>query len=507
MENPLLYFLLFIALYIFTARFLHRIRNLPPTPFPSLPIIGHLYLLKKPLYRTLAKVSQKYGPITLLNFGSRRVLVVSSPEAMEECLTKNDILFANRPKLIIAKHVGYNYTGMDWAPYGDHWRNLRKISSLETLSSHRLQMLYSIRADEAKSMVRYLYHQSQAESVNMKQVFFDLTMNVMMRMIAGKRYLGDKVADSQAAKTFQAIVRETFLLAAATNLGDYLPIVKWLGVGSIEKKIAALQVKRDAFMQSLVDEHKNRKDLDREEQQQNQKTMIHVLLSLQQTEPEYYTDMIIKNLMLTLLSAGTDTSAGTMEWALSLLVNNPNILSKAQKEIDAVVGSDRLIEESDLANLPYLHAIIMETLRMYPPGPLAVPHESSADCTVGGYHVPQGTMLLMNLWAIHNDPKLWDEPREFKPERFAGVLVGERDGFKLLPFGSGRRSCPGEALGIRIVGLAVGTVVQCFDWERIGEEMVDMAEGAGLTLPKAAALVARCRPRKNVVGLLGPLAA
>ncbi|CAM9002277.1 unnamed protein product [Rhodiola kirilowii] len=262
MENPLLYFLLFITLYIFTARFLHRIHNLPPTPFPSLPIIGHLYLLKKPLYRTLAKVSQKYGPITLLNFGSRRVLVVSSPEAMEECLTKNDILFANRPKLIIAKHVGYNYTGLVWAPYGDHWRNLRKISSLEILSSHRLQTLYSIRADEAKSMVRYLYHQSEADSVDMKQVFFELIMNVMMRMIAGKRYFGDKVADSQAAKTFQAIVREKFLLAAPTNLGDYLPIVKWLGGGSTEKKIAALQVKRDAFMQSLVDEHKNRKGLD-----------------------------------------------------------------------------------------------------------------------------------------------------------------------------------------------------------------------------------------------------
>lgn len=192
-----------------------------------------------------------------------------------------------------------------------------------------------------------------------------------------------------------------------------------------------------------------------------------------------------------------------MEWAMSLLLNNPDCLKKAQNEIDAVVGSDRLIGESDLPNLTYLHSIIMETLRMYPPGPLSVPHESSADCTVGGYHVPQGTMLLMNLWAIHNDPKIWKEPREFKPERFEGASVGERDGFKLMPFGSGRRSCPGEALGIRIVGLAIGSVVQCFEWERVGEETVDMAEGAGLTLPKAVALVAKCRLRKNMMGLLG----
>uniref|UniRef100_A0A7N0UDA9 Cytochrome P450 n=1 Tax=Kalanchoe fedtschenkoi TaxID=63787 RepID=A0A7N0UDA9_KALFE len=496
MENPFVYFLVFVALYILTARLLHRIRNLPPTPFPSLPVLGHLYLLKKPLYRTLAKVSQKHGPVTLLNFGSRPVLVVSSPEAAEECLTKNDVVFANRPRLLIAKHVGYNYTGLVWAPYGDHWRNLRKISSLEILSTHRLQTLHGIRADEARAMVRGLCGASGV--VNMKQVFFHLTMNVMMRMIAGKRYFGDKVEDAEAAERFQRIVRETFLLAAATNLGDYVPLVRWLGMGSTEKRMAALQKERDAFMQSLVEEHKQRNS----KQEPNQKTMIQVLLSLQETEPDYYSDMIIKNLMLTLLSAGTDTSSGTMEWALSLLLNHPKCLAKAQEEIDAVVGSDRLIQESDLPNLPYLHAVIMETLRMYPAGPLSVPHESSAGCTVGGFHVPRGTMLMMNLWAIHNDPKIWPDPREFRPERFVGVVEGVRDGFKLMPFGSGRRSCPGEALGIRMVGLAIGSVVQCFDWERVGEEMVDMAEGAGLTLPKAAPLVARCRPRKNMAGLL-----
>uniref|UniRef100_A0A7N0UBF0 Cytochrome P450 n=1 Tax=Kalanchoe fedtschenkoi TaxID=63787 RepID=A0A7N0UBF0_KALFE len=506
MENPFLYFVLFVTtLYIFTARLVHRIGNLPPAPFPSLPILGHLYLLKKPLHRTLAKISQEHGPVTLLNFGSRPVLVVSSPEAAEECLTKNDVVFANRPRLIIGKHVSYNYTGLVWTSYGDHWRNLRKISSLEILSTHRLQMLHGIRADEASAMVRRLCSASAA--VNMKQEFFDLTMNVMMRMIAGKRYFGEKVEDAEAAKKILWIVKETFLLSAATNLGDYVPVVRWLGMGSTEKQIAALQKGRDAFMQSLVDEHRLQKLKDDGKQEPNPKTMIQVLLSLQETEPEYYSDTIIKNLMLTLLTAGTDTSSVTMEWALSLLLNNPECLNRARDEIDALVGSDRLVQESDLPNLPYLHAIIMETLRMYPAGPLSIPHESSAECTVGGFRVPRGTMLMTNLWAIHNDPKLWPDPREFKPERFAGVVEpgGGRDRFKLMPFGSGRRSCPGEALGIRMVGLAIGSVVQCFDWERVGEEIVDMEEILGLSLSKAAALVVRCRPRKNMAGLLAQL--
>ncbi|XP_076922173.1 cytochrome P450 81C13-like, partial [Bidens hawaiensis] len=153
-----------------------------------------------------------------------------------------------------------------------------------------------------------------------------------------------------------------------------------------------------------------------------------------------------------LLSAGTDTSSGTMEWMLSLLLNNPQVLKQAQAEIEDCVGKDRLINESDISNLPYLRCIVNETMRLYPPGPLVF-HESSKDCTVGGYNIPSGTMLLMNLWAMQND-KNWEDPKKFKPDRFRG-LQGSRDGFKLMPFGSGRRSCPTENLAMRMVGLAL----------------------------------------------------
>lgn len=205
-----------------------------------------------------------------------------------------------------------------------------------------------------------------------------------------------------------------------------------------------------------------------------------------------------------MLAAGTDTSSGTMEWALSLLLNNPESLAKSQTEIDNQIGQSRLIEESDLANLPYLRGIINETLRMYPSGPLLVPHESSEDCTVGGFHVPRGTMLLVNAWAIHNDPKLWLQPEQFKPERFLNVQE-ERDGFIWLPFGTGRRGCPGEGLANRIVGIALGSLIQCFEWERRSEEMVDMTEGAGLTMPKARPLIAKYRPRPTMLALLSQL--
>lgn len=336
--------------------------------------------------------------------------------------------------------------------------------------------------------------------VEMKSAFFEMTLNVMMKMIGGKRYYGENIGEVEEARMFREMVSETFQLAGATNMVDFLPILGWLGLKGTERRLIKLQKRRESFIQNLIEEHR-RKGSNCEGRQ---KTMIEVLLSLQETEPEYYTDEIIRGLMLSMLTGGTDTSAGTMEWALSLLLNNPKVLKKAHQEIDDRLGHDRLIEELDLAQLPYLRSIIKETLRMYPAGPLLVPHESSKECSVGGFRIPQGTMLLVNLWAIQSDHKIWGDPTEFRPERFEGV-EGDRDGFKFVPFGSGRRGCPGEALAIRIVGLALGSLIQCFDWERVDEQMVDMTEGGGLTLPKAQPVLAKCRPRPTMVNLLSQL--
>lgn len=194
-----------------------------------------------------------------------------------------------------------------------------------------------------------------------------------------------------------------------------------------------------------------------------------------------------------------------MEWALSLILNNPHVLKKAQIEIDAVVGHDRLLDEADVAELPYLRCIINETLRMYPAAPLLVPHESSEECDVGGYRVPAGTMLMVNAWAIQNDPRYWEDAAEFKPERFEGSDHGSRGGCKMIPFGSGRRRCPGEGLAMRILGLGLGSIFQCFDWERDGAGLVDMSEGAGVSLPRAAPLMAYCKARSVAAHLLSEI--
>ncbi|KAH7566649.1 hypothetical protein JRO89_XS08G0208800 [Xanthoceras sorbifolium] len=479
---------LMLAFKLFQSK--ARYKNLPPSP-PSIPIIGNLYLLKPPMHRTFHKLSQKYGPIFSLRLGSRLVIVVSSSTAVEECFTKNDVILANRPKLLITKHLTYDYTTLSNAPYGEHWRNLRRICAIEIFSSNRLNNFLSIRKDEVKQLLEKLSCNSLQgfAKVELKPLLTELTFNNIMRMISGKRYYGDEVNSNEESKHFRELIAEAFAISGISNPVDFLPILSWLDNGAFEKKLSKLGRRMDAFLQRLIEEHR-RKD-------GSNNTMIDHLLSLQETQPEYYTDQIIKGLILVMITAGTDTSAVTLEWAMSNLLNHPDVLKKAREELDAQVGQARLIDESDLPKLQYLQSIISETLRLYPAAPLLVPHVSSSHCTVGGYDVPADTILLVNAWAIQRDPKLWNEPTSFKPERFES---GEgKEGHKLMPFGMGRRACPGAGLAQRIVGLTLGSLIQCFDWEKVDKnKKIDMTEGKGITMPKAEPLVAVCKARPVV---------
>ncbi|CAL5424670.1 unnamed protein product [Camellia sinensis] len=495
MEVSLLYLPLSLFFLIIAFKLLTKARtqkNLPPSP-PALPVIGHLHLLKQPIHRTLHGLSQNLGPIFSLRFGSRLVVVVSSPSAVEECFTKNDVVLANRPRLIIGKYFGYNYTSIGASSYGDHWRNLRRLMALEIFSTSRLNGFLSIRRDEIKLLLRRLYRNSSRDfaRVELKSKFSELTFNIMMRMIAGKRYYGgdddEELSNNKEAKEFREIMRQAFEYAGASYPGDFLPVLRWIDYQSFEKNLGILYKKMDAFLQGLIDEHRRDK---------SKNTMIDHLLSLQESQPEYYTDEIIKGLIAVMILAGTDTSAVTMEWAMSLLVNHPEVLKKARVEINAHVGQDRLIDEHDISKLHYLQAIISETFRLFPAAPLLVPHISSDDCIIGGFNMPRGTLLLVNAWAIHRDPKVWDDPTSFKPERFEG---GEMEGHKLMPFGMGRRACPGAGLAQRVMGLALGSLIQCFEWERVTKETIDLTEGKGLTMPKAEPLEAMCKARDIIM--------
>ncbi|KAJ8763248.1 hypothetical protein K2173_026149 [Erythroxylum novogranatense] len=496
-------FVFFLALlaFRFTSKNTANHKKLPPSP-PARPIIGHLHLLKQPVHRALHELSSKYGDILFLRYGSRKVLLVSSSSAAEECFTKHDLTFANRPQTLAGKHLNYNCTTIGFSPYGDHWRNLRRLTTVELFSNTRLGMFSGIRMEEVRLLLKQLLRDCSingtSKVVDMTAKLTEVAFNIAMRTIAGKRYYG-KEADHKDEREFQSITREMEKLRGSSNINDYLAVLQWVDYGGVEERMKALMKEFDRFLQNLIEELRRTKNVQSDTKQQRLLTLVDVMLSLKETEPEFYTDQTIKGVMLTTLTAGTQTSIATMEWAMSLLLNNPETLRKAYAEIDSVVGQNRLLDETDLPKLSYLQNVITETFRLFPPAPLLLPHESTADCIVDGFFVPQGTMLLVNTWSMNRDPKQWPEPEKFMPERFEG---GEDEGHKLLPFGAGRRACPGSGLAKRMIGLTLGSLIHCYEWERISKEMISMVEGTGLTMPKAHPLNALCKPRSGMTNIL-----
>ncbi|KAK6125303.1 hypothetical protein DH2020_040951 [Rehmannia glutinosa] len=451
----------------------------------ALPVIGHLHLLKQPLHRTFHRFSQIHGPIFSLKLGIRRVVVVSSPKLLEECFTKNDVVFSNRPRALLDDYIGYNRTTMVGAPYGHLWRSLRRLGAQEVLSSARLDAFSQIREDEVRLTLKSLIYRIEWAKVELRPKLFELVFNIIMRMLTGKRFSSEE----KDSEKFRETIDEIFEHAHASNPEDLLPFLRWIDYRGLKKKFAALGKKLDDFYQGLLEEHRRDK----------RNTIIGHLLSLQESDPELYTDEIIKGFITIMIVGGTDTSIVTVEWVMSVLLNHPQILQKAKVELDSQVGDHRMLEERDLPNLRYLRNIILEASRIYPAGGLTLPREASTDCKVGGFDIPRGTMLVVNAWAIQRDPEVWDEPMRFKPERFEGRDVEPQT---LMTFGMGRRACPGAGMAQRVVGLVLGSLIHCFDWGRVNLEEIDLAEGVGLTNPKLKPLEAMCKPREIMLKVL-----
>ncbi|KAK8949665.1 Cytochrome P450 81D1 [Platanthera zijinensis] len=483
----------------------------PPSPPRGLPIVGHLHLLSLPLHRCLSRLASLHNaPVLLLRLGSRPAAVISSHAAAEECFTKHDLTFANRPSLPSSKRLSYNFTTLVAAPYGPHWRNLRRIAAEELFSFSRLNSASSfVFNEEVRRLIRRLGSGGDAaglfrnKQVDVRAALEELALNAVMRLTVGRRCEGEG-----EGRRLRWVVKEGFELARESGVGDLLPFLRWVGNGGRERRMVRLEKEADQLFQMLVEERRRRDDTlgrsrlkeedvgeEEEDSQRRKGTIVDRMLELQVISPgsASYTDDVIKGLILTMIAAGTDTTAETLEWAMSLLLNHPQALEKARSEIEAQVNGQRLIDDSDLGNLPYLQCILRETLRLYPVAPLLLPHESSGDCTVAGFHIPRGTMLLVNAYHIQRDLALWEEAASFKPERFMETAAVGRG--SMMAFGMGRRRCPGEGVAMRLMGLALGAMVQCLEWRRVGPEEVDMEEGAGMTMPKATPLEALCMPR------------
>lgn len=478
-----------------------KVKNLPPEiPGAYFPI-GHLYLFigQTPLALILANLADKYGHIFTIRLGIHRAIIVSNWEIVKECFTTNDKELAGRPASSAGVYLGYNNAAFGFADYGPYWRNIRKLVLLEVLSSRRLEQFKQVRVTEVETNIKELYSSilksgSGPANVNMSQWFEQLTLNVIMKMITGKRYK----TEDEAGRNFTRTTKEYMYESVQFVLSDVIPLpfLKWFDFQGRIKSMKRMSQEMDKIVTSWIDEHLMKRALAKDDDQD----FIDVMLSKidEQFMYGYARETVIKATILNIILAGSDTTSIHLTWLLSLLLNNKHVMFQAQEEIDMKIGKERWVEECDINNLVYLQAIVKEALRLYPPGPLAVPHNAMEDCTVAGYQVPKGTRLMVNLWKLHRDPKIWSEPEKFMPERFleshSGLdYFGQK--FEFIPFGSGRRSCPGITFAMQVTHLTLARLLQGFNFSTLGDMPVDMTLGNSITLPKANPLEVLVMPR------------
>lgn len=472
------------------------------------PIIGHLHLLSgsesdQLPHKVLGRMADKYGPIFGMKLGVHQVVVVSDPKLAKECFTTNDLALANRPKSMASEIIGYKDAMFGLSPYGPYWRETRKIATIELLSTRRIEMLKHIREFEVKEAVKEIYNNWAKNNLNgavkmeMKEWIGDLVMNTMGSMLFGK---GRRSNEEEGRNRAHKAIRNFFELLGAFVVADFLPYLRWLDIGGHEKAMKEVSKEIDSVVEEWLAEHKTKRDPKGIAKSEEEEDFMDVMLSICEGRDlaGFDANTAIKATCMALLSAGTDTTIVTLTWTLSLLLNNYEALKKAQDELDTHIGKDKWVQESDIKNLVYLQAIVKEALRLYPAAPLSVPHESMEDCVIGGYNIPKGTRLIVNIWKYHHDPNIWPKPHEFKPERF---LTTHKDvdvkgnHFELIPFGSGRRMCPGISLALQVLPFVIAVLVQGFDMKRPSEETIDMSESFGLTVLKASPLEVLLAPR------------
>ncbi|XP_059286831.1 cytochrome P450 71AU50-like [Lycium ferocissimum] len=432
-------------------------KKFPPGP-RGLPILGHLHLLGKNPHQDLQKLAKKYGPIMYMRLGLVPTIVASSADAVEKVLKTYDHIFASRPHNEACQYLAYGQKNLIFAKYGPYWRNMRKLCTLHLLTNQKINSFQSMRRQEVELMIKSLKNEAHDRLlVDLSTKVASLNADLTCLMVFGKKYM-DEDLDKRG---FKAVVQDVNHLVATPNLGDFFPYFGVIDLQGLTRQLKDLSKVLDEFLEKIIDEHVQSHD------QKKSKDFVDTMLDIMQSgEAEFQFDRShIKAILIDMLVAAMDTSATTVEWILTELLRHPHVMKKLQKELEVVVGLERMVKESDLENLTYLDMVVKEGMRLHSVVPL-VPHEAMEDCVVDSFHIQKGSRIVINFYAVQRDPSIWPEPYKFLPERFVGSSIDIRGrDFQLLPFSSGRRSCPGMQLGIIIVRLFVAQLVHCFDWE------------------------------------------
>ncbi|XP_066341257.1 dolabradiene monooxygenase-like [Miscanthus floridulus] len=463
--------------------------NLPPGPW-TLPLIGSIHhLVTSPsIYRAMRDLAQKHGPLMMLRLGEVPTLVVSSPETAQAITKTHDVTFADRHLNATIGVLTYNGTDLVFGTYGERWRQLRKITVLELFSVARVQSFQRIREEEVARFMQSLAASAGAgATVNLSKMISRFINDTFVRESIGSRC---KYQDDYL-DAFDTAVRQTSVLTVA----DLFPSSRLMQIlGTAPRNALKCRNRITRILEQIIQEQVEA--MDRGEKTAHE-SLIGVLLRLQKEAslPVELTNDTIVALMFDLFGAGSDTSSTTLNWCMTELMRYPATMAKAQAEVREAFKGKTRITEDDLAGaeLIYLKLVIKEALRMHCPVPLLLPRQCRETCQVMGYDIPKGTSVFINVWAICRDAKYWEDAEEFRPERFENTNLDYKGtNYEFLPFGSGRRMCPGANLGLANIELALASLLYHYNWklpDGVKPEDVQVWEGPGLIAKKKTGLI------------------
>lgn len=435
----------------------------------------------------------------LLHFGKVRVLVVSSADAARQILKTHDLIFANRPKLTPLEKLFYGSKDVATSPYGEYWRQIKSICVLHLLSNRRIHSFRNVRAEEVGLMIKKIESLvSSSLPVNLSEVLYTLTNDVLCTVALGRKYS----AGGEGVSKFRKLLGEAMELMGGFYVGDYISWLGWVcNFNGFNAKLEKTAKGIDDFLDGVVEEHEKRMSNCGEVEDDHHQDFVDVLLGIQKENTlGFPIDRVsIKAIIFNMFGAGTDTTYTLLEWAMTELLRHPKIMKEVQNEIREIVGDKSNVTEDDLDKFHYLKAVFKETLRIHPPIPILLPRQSTQDVKINGYDIPEGTQVYINYATIAKDRASWDQADEFRPERF---LVNPSINFlgndlQFIPFGAGRRICPGIEFTMRVNELALASLLNKFDWSQPCEEReedMDITESTGATKHKKSPLIALATP-------------
>ncbi|PSS05879.1 Cytochrome P450 71A1 like [Actinidia chinensis var. chinensis] len=476
--NPFLFSLLLLCFLFWLSKGGSKL-NLPPSP-PRLPIIGHLHLMGTLYHRSLYALSKTYGHIFLLYVGRAPLLVVTSEKIAKEIMTTQDIVFANRVRTRAVETLLYGCCDIAFAPYGEHWRQMRRICVSQLLSLKRVQSFRFVIEEEAAKLIEKICCASlDGALVNLGEMLVHTSSIIVFRCVIGRNYEGENM------KRFEELSRDGVELVGGICFRDIFPSFGWVDVltGKV-KRLKDISKEVDDLLDKEIESYKCSKGND-----DRSNSFAEILLQLQKEGIETdFTQDKLKATLMDMFVAATDTSSTTMEWALTELMKNPNEMKKTQEEVRRVVGKKSKVDQDDIDQMAYLKCVVKETLRLHAPVPFLIPRQLTESAKLEGYDIPPKTIVYINAWAIQRDSKLWDRPEEFLPERFANNPVDFRgQDFHFIPFGAGRRGCPGISFAVMQTEYVLSNLLYWFDWKFPGSasrEDLDMNEVFGLNIHK-----------------------